>query len=333
MRKKPPGTLLSKSAHAVEREYAVIHAVHPTVPTPAVYALCEDSSIIGTPFYVMEYVTGRIFHDFSIPGVKPDERREMWKSATQTLARLHNVDIDRVGLHNFGRRGGFYERQMKTFEGINHKQGGTKDVDSGEEVGSIPHLRDMFDLYRNSIKRGTPRDRSCVIHGDFKIDNLIFHETEPRVVAVLDWEMSTIGHPLSDLANFTTSWFLPRLLQSMTSVDVGSLTGGGTTGESNSRDAFLPGVTDGLPTREEVLGWYAEEVGWDPRGREMEFADGFALIRASIIYQGIAARYARRQASSAKAKEMGENRKVMSGVAWEYAKRTLRVEEDVKAKL
>ncbi|KFY28896.1 hypothetical protein V493_02693 [Pseudogymnoascus sp. VKM F-4281 (FW-2241)] len=282
IRKKPPGKLVSKTAHQVEREYKVLHALEKTdVPVPKTYCLCEDNSVIGTPFYIMEFLDGRIIEDATLPGVSPAERTEMWHDAVRTLAKLHRVNIKSVGLEQFGRASGFYSRQIKTLSTIMESQAKVKDIETGKAVGPIPHVYEMLDYFKNPSTQ-VP-DRGQIIHGDYKIDNMVFHKTEPRVIGVLDWEMSTIGHPLSDVVNLT-----------MPFID-----------GPNKHKGFVPGATPGLPTKDQVISWYAETSGYNP-GPDLLWGAAFGMYRSSVIMQGIAARYAVRQASSANAKDYAD---------------------------
>jgi aminoglycoside phosphotransferase (APT) family kinase protein len=188
MRKKPPGKLLSRTAHQVDREYRIIHSMESTdVPVPKAMCLCEDDSVIGTAFYIMSFLNGRIFEDPSIPDVTPEERTAMWKSICTTLARFHRLDPKKLGMADFGREWGFYDRQLKTFAKLSIDQAETRDKESGEPVGRIPHYEQMVEFFGQ--KSTQPIDRSTFVHGDYKIDNVVFHATEPRVIGILDWEM------------------------------------------------------------------------------------------------------------------------------------------------
>ena len=185
LRKKPPGRLVSKTAHKVEREYRIIHALRGTgVPAPRAYVLCEDSSVIGTPFYVMEFLDGRIIEDPAMPGVSAQDRTEMWSDAIRTLAKLHSVDARAVNLEDFGKPKGFYNRQIATWRTICEAQARVADAETGEEVGDLPHFDDMMRFFEDAGRQ--PRDRGTLIHGDYKIDNLVFHRTEPRVIGILE---------------------------------------------------------------------------------------------------------------------------------------------------
>jgi len=294
LRKKPPGRLLSKSAHKVEREFKIIHALeHTDVPVPKAFCLCEDSSVVGTPFYIMEFLDGRIFTDPFIPGVSAQERHELWHDAVRTLAKLHRVDPKSIGLEGFGKPTGFYDRQLATFSTISQSQAQTVDVDTKEPVGDIPHFDDMVRFFSNHATQ--PRDRGTVVHGDYKIDNIVFHPTEPRVLGILDWELATVGHPLSDFCNLTSPYFV----QGMEQVSV-----------------FQPGVVPGLPVRDECLRWYWDIAGWDPTP-DTPWGDAFYAFKSSVIMQGILARYALRQASSSRASEYADKMRPFALTAWE----------------
>ncbi|KAG6087012.1 hypothetical protein E4U30_001624 [Claviceps sp. LM220 group G6] len=301
MRKKPPGKLVSKTAHQVEREYRVLNALEKTdVPVPKTYCLCEDDSIIGTPFYIMEFLDGRIIEDFALPGVTAQERTAMWRAAIETLALLHTVDYKAVGLESFGKSSGFYGRQIRTWSAICSAQEGIKDIESGEEVGRLPHFEEIVDFLMDEARQ--PGDRTTLVHGDFKIDNLVFHKTEPRVIGILDWEMSTIGHPLSDVCNLLMQYYMGRHPNAEIQSALGSLSG----------------RTPGLPTEEQLLGWYAEISGYDAR-HDMSWGVAFNVFKLAGVFQGIAARYARRQASSEKAKQYAMRRGPVARFAWDLA--------------
>ncbi|KAJ3947873.1 uncharacterized protein N0V96_002109 [Colletotrichum fioriniae] len=326
MRKKPPGKLLSKAAHKVEREHRIIHALEPTdVPVPKAYCLCEDESVVGTAFYIMEFLDGRILEDPAMPEVaSPEERKALWKAATLTLAKLHRVAPEDVGLQTFGKKSGFYDRQIQTWTTICNSQAAAVDLETGEKVGDLPHFGEMVAFF--SDKNRQPKDRGTLIHGDYKIDNLVFHKTEPRVIGILDWEMSTVGHPLSDLCNFLHPYF------------TASRAGSGL----YANDGFLPGATPGLPTIEEIVEWYTAEAaqapagspvggGWTP-ATELSWGAAFSLFRLAGVCQGIAARAAQGQASSEQAKRFAVTRGPLAEFAWELVGRS-QAESGGKAKL
>lgn len=196
LRKKPPGKLVSKTAHKVEREHRIIAALGSLsssspqssvrVPVPRAYALCEDSGVLGTPFYIMSFLDGRIVEDPAMPGARSaSERAAMWRSAVRTLALLHSVDPDAAGLGDFGRRRGFYSRQVRTWSTICAAQAEARDVDTGGAVGQLPHFAEMMAFFADEARQ--PADRATLIHGDYKIDNLVFHKTEPTVIGILEY--------------------------------------------------------------------------------------------------------------------------------------------------
>ncbi|CAG8437844.1 7988_t:CDS:2 [Funneliformis caledonium] len=280
LRKKPPGALLSSTAHAVEREFRVLDALgkNTDVPVPKVYHLCEDNSILGTPFYVMEYLEGRIFEDILLLSLSPEDRHKCWYAVIDTLAKLHSVDYKAIGLSGYGKSSGFYTRQIRSLVKVSAAQAAVKD-DSGNEVGSLPRLDEMISWF----KRNLVDDEATIIHGDFKLDNLIFHPTEPRVIGILDWELSTIGHPLSDLANLLMSFYVKEGFELL----IGLL---------DKPD--LP-----IPSADELIKTYCAKVGRSYPIPRYKFSIVFSFFRLAVITQGIAARIARNQASSTEAKK------------------------------
>lgn len=201
-------------------------------------------------------------------------------------------------MEGFGKPSGFYNRQIATFTAVSKSQSQAVDVDTKIPVGELPHFNDMVRFFSN--KETQPRDRGTFVHGDYKIDNLVFHKTEPRVIGILDWEMATIGHPLSDFCNLTSPYFLE--------------------GAEQKAESFKPGVVPGLPTREECIRWYSSVAGWDPAPDTL-WGDAFFVFRSSVIMQGIAARYALRQASSSRAHEYALQTRPFALQAWERAKK------------
>ncbi|KAL7627427.1 hypothetical protein AAE478_001620 [Parahypoxylon ruwenzoriense] len=334
LRKKPAGKLLSQAAHKVEREYRIIRALgaHPTgVPVPRAFCLCEDASVLGTPFYVMSFVGGRIFEDPAMPDAKsPGERTLLWKAAVEALAALHRVDPEAVGLGSFGGggkkrsssssssnpsskssssgKGGFYDRQLATWSQICAAQARTRDIETGEPVGALPHMEELLAYFSDASLQ--PRDRATLVHGDYKIDNLVFAAGEARVAGILDWEMSTVGHPLSDLSNL----MYPFRSAAMSSSTSSSPTVAPSTSISNP--AFLPNATPGLPAPADVLSWYAAAAGWAPTPEEVAWAAAFGVFRLAAICQGIAARFATRQASSANAHAHASAARPLGEFAW-----------------
>jgi aminoglycoside phosphotransferase (APT) family kinase protein len=275
LRRKPPGELL-KSAHAVDREFRVISALRDTeVPVPRTHVLCEDESVIGSMFYVMEYLEGRILWDPSLPEAKDnEERRAIFDSMNATMAALHNVDVDEVGLSDYGRPGNYFERQTGRWS----KQY------RASETQHIPEMERLMDY----LVANMPEDdgKLSLVHGDYRLDNLMFHPSEPRAVALLDWELSTLGNPLADLANQCMAWMLPG--------------GGGIAGMAGVDRKSL-----GIPSDEEYIATYCERTGRS--GIEnWNFYIVFSMFRLAAILQGVLKRAEMGNASSPEAKARGE---------------------------
>ncbi|KDE02693.1 hypothetical protein MVLG_06781 [Microbotryum lychnidis-dioicae p1A1 Lamole] len=291
LRKKPPGKLVSQTAHAIEREYKIIKAIGEdgTVPVPKVYALCLDASILGTPFYVMEYIKGRIFTDVRMPEIETkEERTKCWMSIIKTLASLHKLNSDKIGLGDFGSKAPFYPRQIKSLSRVSRAQALVKDDVTGNEVGEIPGFDFLVDWYSKNAPEGRGLEGG-VIHGDFKCDNMIFHPTKPEVIGVLDWELSTLGHPYSDLANLLQPFYVPEQEGAPRPSALSAL--------RDISEADLP-----IPSAEQLLKAYCKEMGQPYPLQRWTAAVSFAFFRLAVITQGIAARAAKGQASSAKAK-------------------------------
>ncbi|KAH0832589.1 phosphotransferase enzyme family domain-containing protein [Fonsecaea pedrosoi] len=290
LRKKPAGQIISKVAHQVDREYRVLKALGTVegFPVPKVYALCMDDSVIGTAFYVMEFVKGRIFTDYSLPELSPSDRRKAWFSLVETLAWLHSIDPFSIGLEGFGKTTGFYARHCNTFARIEAEQAKITDSE-GKPLG---RAHEHYDEILDYVRRNLPGDRYAIVHGDYKFDNVILHPTEPRVIAILDWELSTIGHPLMD-AVFIVSSFWNEKYKNATG-------GSGVVGAARSSTPLS--TVSGVPSADELIDRYSEIVGFDPRkeggGKDWEVAKIFHHVRGSTITHGIQARTIRGQASS-----------------------------------
>jgi len=255
LRKKPPGQLLS-SAHQVDREYRVMKALDGHIPVPRMRALCEDPEVIGTAFYVMDYLEGRIFRDAALPGQTPAERAAIYDDLNATLARLHQVDFEAVGLGDYGRHGAYFERQVARWT-RQYRDAATE---------SIPAMDALIELLPARI----PTDPSVSIaHGDYRLENVMFHPTEPRIIAVLDWELSTIGHPLADIAYNAFIW-------RSHSPGWGSLDG-------------VDLAASGIPTEAEYVAAYCARTG---RGEitDWPFLMAFSIFRLASISQGVYAR-------------------------------------------
>ena len=257
LRKQPPGPLLP-SAHAIDREFRVINALADTdVPVPAAPHYCDNADIIGSPFYVMERLEGRVFHDNGLPGMTPAERGEMFDVMNATLAALHSVDIDAVGLSDYGRHGGFFDRQINRW---------SKQYEAGKtrEIEEIPQLGKW-------LQDNMPEDdTTTLVHGDYRLGNLIFHPTKPEVIGVLDWELSTLGHPLSDLGYNLMPW-------TMRESEYHGLAG-----------RTLPAL--GIPELRDYAARYFSNRGL-PDGYA-PFYTAFAFFRLAVIFEGIVSRAA-----------------------------------------
>lgn len=273
LRRKPPGKLL-KSAHAVDREYRVLQALHGSqVPVARPLALCRDDAVIGSMFYVMEYVPGRIFWDPALPELAAAGRRAVFDEMVRVLAAVHDVDLEQTGLQDYGRPGNYFERQTARWT-RQYRASETQSVDAMEFL--IGWLPDRL-----------PADDGCVslIHGDYRLDNLIFDTGQARIRAVLDWELSTLGHPLADLAYLCVCLRLPRS---------GRLRG----------LAGLPLAELGIPDERGLVGLYRDLRGIPPID-EWNFYLAFSLFRLAAICQGITKRALDGNAASDQARETG----------------------------
>ncbi|ORY15066.1 kinase-like domain-containing protein [Clohesyomyces aquaticus] len=286
LRKKPSGTIISPVAHQVDREYRVLKALGSVegFPVPKVYCLCLDEGVVGTSFYVMEFVKGRIITDPDLKELSPSDRRAAWFSLVSTLAWLHSLDPDTIGLSGFGKKTGFYTRHCSTFSRIESQQSKVLSLETGKPLG---RAHPDFDEIVDFIRKRVPEDRASIVHGDYKFDNVVLHPTEPRVIAVLDWELSTIGHPLMDAVYVVGPYWNRGIAGGKARDDMG----GECYEEGNLGKSGMPGMG-------ELLDRYAEVTGWDPRGDWWEVAMVFHLMRGGTISHGIQARTVTGQASS-----------------------------------
>jgi aminoglycoside phosphotransferase (APT) family kinase protein len=270
LRKQPPGPVLP-SAHAVDREHRIMAALASTnVPVPRMLDFHAEPDIVGTPFYVMERLDGRVFGDCSLPGVAAADRRAMYFAMADTMAKLHNVDWNSVGLADYGRTGNFFVRQVARWT----KQWA---LSKTRESPLIERLIEWF-------PKNTPADETTTIaHGDFRIGNMMFHPTEPRIVGVLDWELSTLGHPLSDAAFSALAWrLLPSEYMGMRGLDLAGM---------------------GIPTEQEYLDRYYARASHF--GRVTAFHTAFSMFRLAVIFEGIALRAKTGAAAAENAAQVG----------------------------
>jgi len=282
MRKKPPGKLLA-SAHQVDREYRVIKALAETdVPVAKVHALCMDDAVIGAAFYVMDAVEGRIFRDPQLPGLSREERAAVYDEMNDVMARLHRVDFEAVGLADYGKPGNYFERQIGRW---------TKQYEAAQ-TDDVETMRNLIAWLPAHIP---PGDETCIVHGDFRLENSIYHPTEPRMLALLDWELSTLGHPLADLA-------YNCLLYHMNSPTQGSLVG-------------IDLTQLGIPTEQEYVADYCRRTG-RPDVEHWDFYLAFSLFRLASIAQGVYKRGLDGNASSEQAMTYGTICQLLAYLAW-----------------
>jgi aminoglycoside phosphotransferase (APT) family kinase protein len=283
LRRKPPGRIL-KGAHAVEREAQVLGCLAKAdFPVPRIHGLCTDGAVIGTWFYVMDMVEGRIFWDATLPDVSRDDRAHHFDAMNSTIAALHTVDYRAIGLETFGRPGNYFARQIERWS----KQY-FGDIDAGRD----PKMERLIEWLPANIP---PGDETSIVHGDYRLDNMIFHPTEPRVLAVLDWELSTLGHPLADFTYNAMMYRMPPHI-------VAGLAGAGV--------AAL-----GIPTESEYLAAYCRRTGRDSIPR-YDFYLAFNLFRLAAIFHGIKGRVIRGTASSAQAACRAKLWPELAAIAW-----------------
>ncbi len=285
LRKKPPGKLLP-SAHAIEREYRIMSALRDTdVPVPNALLLCEDADVIGTPFFVMEWLDGRVFRNPLMPEASgPDERTALGRAMLDTLARLHSVDLDATGLRDFGKPSGYMRRQIERWS----KQ---YEASKTDEIEAMNQLREWLPSH-------LPESEDVAIaHGDFRLENLIIHPTEPRVLAVLDWELSTLGHPLADLGYNCMLYHLPE----------GDFAGSGYLGAD--LDAL------GILSKDEAVRHYAQATGRSGVD-DIDFYVAFGMFRLAAIVQGVYKRGLDGNASSESALRFGPIVHHLASVGW-----------------
>ena len=289
LRRKPPGKLLP-SAHAVEREYRVITALARTeVPVARAYALCEDPAVIGAAFYVMDYIEGRLFWDAALPEAAPAERRAIYQEMTRVIAALHSVDYAAAGLGDYGKPGRYIERQVARWT-QQYRASETETIDAMERLIEW-------------LPQHIPADEETgIVHGDFRLDNAIFHPREPRILAVLDWELSTLGHPLVDLAYLCTRYHLSaEQFRGLAGLDCAALR---------------------IPSEAECVADYCRRRGRAPVApRDWTYYLAFNMFRLTGILQGVLARALQGNASSATALEAGRRARPLAEQAWAMVRR------------
>ncbi len=295
MRSKPgPATKLLASAHAIEREFRVMKALHGSdVPVPAMHLLCEDESVIGRAFYVMEFMQGRVLWDQSLPDFSNEGRAAIYDEMNRVIAALHKVDVEAVGLASFGKPGNYFERQIGRW--------------SKQYLASITEPIDAMARLMEWLPANIPasaRDdtQATVVHGDFRLDNMMFHPTEPRVIAVLDWELSTVGHPLADFSYHCMSWRIPPgAFRGIGGLDLAAL---------------------GIPDEQAYMRRYFDRTGRSDRQAVMadwNFYMAYNLFRISGILQGIARRVVDGTASSEQARQAGAGARPLAEMGWRIA--------------
>jgi len=284
LRRKPAGTLLP-SAHAVEREFRIMRALAATsVPVPRCIALCEDPSVIGSAFYIMEYVEGRIFHDQTLSSLPRGERAAIYDEMNRVIAELHCLDPDTIGLGDYGRAGHYIERQVQRW---------TRQY-RASQTQEIPAMERLIEWLPRHLP---PEDETRIVHGDFRLDNVIFDPHEPRIRAILDWELSTLGCPLADFAYHCLAWYRsPDTTQGLHGLDLAAL---------------------GLPTATEYLAAYCARRGREvPAPEHWEYYIVFNMFRLAGILQGVAARALQGNASSSQAAAHGSAARPLAEEAW-----------------
>ena len=295
LRTKPgPVAKLLPSAHAIEREFKVMHGLYGTeVPVPQMHVLCEDESIIGRAFYVMEFVQGRVLWDQTLPGMANAERGAIYDEMNRVIAALHTVKFADRGLESYGRPGNYFERQIGRW--------------SKQYIASVTQPIDEMDKLMAWLPANMPdsaKDESkvSIVHGDYRLDNLMFHPTEPRVLAVLDWELSTLGHPLADFSYQCMSWHIPPgTFRGIGGVDIASL---------------------GIPSESEYIHRYCNHTGLatpTDLKADWNFYLAYNMFRMAAILQGIAKRVESGTASSDQAKANGAGARPMAQLAWKFA--------------
>ena len=301
MRAKPgPVAKLLPSAHAIEREYAVMSGLHGTdVPVPQMFVLCEDESIIGRAFYIMEFMPGRVMWEQSLPDFDPAGRRAIYLEMNRVIAALHTVKFAERGLADYGKPGNYVERQISRWG----KQYRASADGAGALSQPIPEMEKLLDWLPAHLPASAKDDGLVsIVHGDYRLDNLMFHASEPRVIAVLDWELSTLGHPLADFAYHCMAWHIPPgAFRGIGGLDLAAL---------------------GIPLEDEYIRLYCERTGLTTPAAlktDWNFYMAYNMFRIAAILQGIAKRVENGTASSAQAQKSAAGARPMAAMAWQFA--------------
>ncbi len=304
MRAKPgPVAKLLPSAHAVEREYKVMRGLQGTdVPVPRMYCLCEDEGVIGRAFYVMEFMAGRVLWDQSLPGMSNADRSAIYDEMNRVIAALHTVKFAERGLADYGKPGNYFERQIGRWS----KQYVASADGKGEMSQPIDAMSRLMDWLPTHIPASARDEKmTSIVHGDYRLDNLMFHATEPRAIAVLDWELSTLGHPLADFSYHCMSWHIsPGSFRGIGGLDHKSL---------------------GIPTESEYIASYCKRTQLttpEALAEDWNFYQAYNLFRMAAILQGIAKRVEAGTASSEQAVASARGARPMAEMAWDFAQRT-----------
>ena len=297
MRAKPgPVAKLLPSAHAIEREFAVMRGLAGTdVPVARMHALCEDESVIGRAFYIMEYVEGRVLWDQTLPGMTPAERGAIYDEMNRVIAALHKVDYAARGLAGYGKPGNYFERQIGRWS----KQ---YQASVTQPITEMDRLIDWLPAHIPASARD--EGLTSIVHGDYRLDNVIFHPSEPRILAVLDWELSTLGRPLADFSYHCMAWHIPPgTFRGIGGVDLASL---------------------GIPSEQDYIHRYCERTGLatpEQLAPDWNFYLAYNMFRIAAILQGIAKRVEAGTASSAQARASGAGARPMAELAWSFAQK------------
>ena len=292
MRSKPgPAAKLLPSAHAIEREFRVQDALSKAgFPAARMFNLCEDEAVIGRAFYIMEMVEGRVLWDQSLPGMSNSERAAIYAEMNRVIARLHGIDYKAIGLESFGKPGNYFARQIERWS----KQY------RNSETEKIPAMDKLIDWLPKNIPAG---DQTAIVHGDYRLDNMIFHPTEPKVLAILDWELSTLGHPMADFSYHCMSWHIaPGQFRGIQGTDFAAV---------------------GIPNEARYIAMYAANTGKPVNTGDWGFYLAYNMFRMCGILQGIMKRYVDGTAASPQALDAGRRAKPMAEMGWAAVEKIL----------